>query len=114
MFEKIEQWLTFLYSAHNFIVDSTYIKLPHCTLSMKLQTALLILMIFVLFSCKTRETAESVIADYQKFDLIILRYSPGDSVLIYPDYYYQLAYPLVTIINPSDTVTIMDHVVVGR
>ena len=72
-----------------------------------------ILLLCILVSCKTQETVESVVADYQKVDVIILRYSPGDSITIYPDQYFQLAYPMVTIINPSDTIVVEDHVAVG-
>lgn len=72
-----------------------------------------ILLLFVFVSCKTQQTVESVVADYQKVEVIILRYSPGDSVTIFPDQYFQLAYPMVTIINPSDTIVVEDHVAVG-
>jgi hypothetical protein len=72
-----------------------------------------ILLFCILVSCKTQETVESVVANYQKVDVIILRYSPGDSITIYPDQYFQLAYPMVTIINPSDTIVVEDHVAVG-
>lgn len=72
------------------------------------------LFLSILVSCKTQETVESVVADYQKFDIIILRYSPGDSVTIYPDQNFQLAYPFVRMLNSLDTVVIEDHVAVGR
>lgn len=72
----------------------------------------MLLSIFV--SCKTQETAMSVISQYQNSDIIILRYSPGDSVLIYPNQDFQIAYPVVTVINSLDTLVIEDHVAVGR
>jgi len=71
------------------------------------------LFLSILVSCKTQETVESVVANYQKLDIIVLRYSPGDSVTIYPDQYFQLAYPFVTVIIPSDTLVVEDHVAVG-
>ena len=71
------------------------------------------ILLLCILVCKTQETVESVVADYQKVDVIILRYSPGDSITIYPDQYFQLAYPMVTIINPSDTIVVEDHVAVG-
>jgi hypothetical protein len=76
-----------------------------------------ILFIFLLCafaSCKTQETAESVISGYQNLDILILRYSPGDSVIIYPNQDFQIAYPFVTVINSLDTIVVEDHVAIGR
>jgi hypothetical protein len=81
-----------------------------------MKTSLIVLLLSLsILSCKTQKrTTEYIITKYPKYSEVVLRYSEGDTAIIYPFETFKIEYPYPMTFETFDTLRLDNYIVVSR